>query len=530
MKTRTGSYYERLGVAPEATQEEIKRAYFRAVRRYPPERDPEGFQALREAYETLGDPRSRKQYDSLLKHGGEIERLFGEAQGQMEREDFQGAARSLKRILVLAPESEAARVQLAFSHLHLEEHEEALRQFDRLCQGPDPNPQHLYWAAQARCFLARKEGLPAARTVQLQDQAMKLFARASQLDPLNAEPHLGMARLHHLRGETEKALACIEKAVAADGRVDFQDFDALLLACYIHLSGGDFPGFDRTVLRIDALSPDPEMRHYAGWQFARSAVSAAGAGDFVAAGKMAGAALQFAPGEPSLAGLAGHFRELAEVSREFDSIPDNEAFLKHLLALELRIGMGDESEAAELEKAWGEAMDFLPKVHPEHLLKWGTTLKDRCPAFYARNRDLVDHMLERGKALAPVLVQGLAASRDPALRPFLQALAAVAHDAILDSKRERREEFRQATVVQLELASRAPVSTVRAGVEHLKSRYPALHKHMAGVLEEVLRVAGTVPAVSNSSASSSSDDSSGCCGCLGILAILGILSAFAGGG
>lgn len=48
-------YYEILGVSPEASQNEIKKAYFKRIRQYSPEKDPEKFRELREAYEALKD-------------------------------------------------------------------------------------------------------------------------------------------------------------------------------------------------------------------------------------------------------------------------------------------------------------------------------------------------------------------------------------------------------------------------------------------------------------------------------------------
>ena len=45
--------YEVLGLTPEATSDDIKRAYFQLVRRHPPEKDPEQFQKIRHAYEVL---------------------------------------------------------------------------------------------------------------------------------------------------------------------------------------------------------------------------------------------------------------------------------------------------------------------------------------------------------------------------------------------------------------------------------------------------------------------------------------------
>ena len=42
-----------LGVTRDASEEDIRRAYLRRVKAHPPERDPEGFQRAREAYELL---------------------------------------------------------------------------------------------------------------------------------------------------------------------------------------------------------------------------------------------------------------------------------------------------------------------------------------------------------------------------------------------------------------------------------------------------------------------------------------------
>jgi DnaJ-class molecular chaperone len=50
---------EVLGVSAEATGEEIRLAYVAKVKEHPPDRAPEEFERIREAYETLRDPRRR---------------------------------------------------------------------------------------------------------------------------------------------------------------------------------------------------------------------------------------------------------------------------------------------------------------------------------------------------------------------------------------------------------------------------------------------------------------------------------------
>lgn len=84
-------YYETLGVARGASQEEIKKAFKKQARRYHPDVNKEAdaedkFKQVNEAYEVLGDEQKRRQYDALganWKNGQEFrpppnwEDLFG---------------------------------------------------------------------------------------------------------------------------------------------------------------------------------------------------------------------------------------------------------------------------------------------------------------------------------------------------------------------------------------------------------------------------------------------------------------------
>ena len=48
-----------LGISPDATDDEIRAAYLLKVREHPPDRSPERFEGIRDAYEALRDPRRR---------------------------------------------------------------------------------------------------------------------------------------------------------------------------------------------------------------------------------------------------------------------------------------------------------------------------------------------------------------------------------------------------------------------------------------------------------------------------------------
>ncbi|MCD6416462.1 MAG: molecular chaperone DnaJ [Planctomycetes bacterium] len=68
-------YYEALAVSPDASQEEIRKAYRRLAKKYHPDRHggsksaEEKFKKIADAYGVLGDPKKRKQYDQLRQAG-----------------------------------------------------------------------------------------------------------------------------------------------------------------------------------------------------------------------------------------------------------------------------------------------------------------------------------------------------------------------------------------------------------------------------------------------------------------------------
>jgi curved DNA-binding protein CbpA len=51
-----------LGVGPEADDEQIRAAYLRKLKEYPPDRCPNEFESVRDAYDLLRDRRRRAQH------------------------------------------------------------------------------------------------------------------------------------------------------------------------------------------------------------------------------------------------------------------------------------------------------------------------------------------------------------------------------------------------------------------------------------------------------------------------------------
>jgi len=88
-------YYEALGVARDAGESEIKRAYRQKAKELHPDRNPENrsraeeeFKRIAEAYEVLSDPQKRAQYDRYGHAGPNQAFTFGDTDFRRAREAY----------------------------------------------------------------------------------------------------------------------------------------------------------------------------------------------------------------------------------------------------------------------------------------------------------------------------------------------------------------------------------------------------------------------------------------------------------
>ncbi|MCL2558071.1 MAG: DnaJ domain-containing protein [Treponema sp.] len=170
--------YDILGVPRDADEGAIKRGYFSAVKLHSPDSDPEGFKAVRLAYETLSDKKKRAQYDSYFVAEGEEQGDLLEARALLGESKYKQALARLSALNEKWPESAEVKRLLAQAQWRMKKSGAA----DKLCaELLEKNP------ADAETLLLRAA---VAASCGHRNKADKYFDAAVAAEPLSAKAWL----------------------------------------------------------------------------------------------------------------------------------------------------------------------------------------------------------------------------------------------------------------------------------------------------------------------------------------------------
>ena len=169
------SLYELLEVEKTADQTQIKRGYFNQVRKYPPERFPEEFKALRAAYETLSDEKKRTEYDRIGAMPPIVATGFQEAQKANKLGLHAEASDLYRKILKRDPKLTKVREEYAWSLKAEGKSGKAVEAWETLCK---QEPDNLEYAIQlARSYHERS----------WRKKAIAQYRRVLKIDRKNAD-------------------------------------------------------------------------------------------------------------------------------------------------------------------------------------------------------------------------------------------------------------------------------------------------------------------------------------------------------
>lgn len=340
-------FYDRLGVDRDASPEDIKHAYAAAVREYPPERHPEEFQRIREAFETLSDPESRTEYDATSDPA--VEEALERGQEALQDEDYEEAEAAFKRALVLEPDAHFIRNLLGVTLLHKEANAEALDQFDQLTTEFPEN--HLYWAHRAA----------AEHRLEKWDPAERHYRRAIEIEPEEVSAYQGLATLLADRERFEEAEQLIERGIHADDVVDFEDITLFFELIKLRLQQGDIDGIQEVAERIESVLTEDWQRTRVAYRFATIAQPLAEVQAFELALALAERSQKLAPEDEEIAQFTKYIRENRAIIEEWKSLAEDHFIRDNLKAL-YAVGVQEYFDTWESEQTRQSALEQINEL------------------------------------------------------------------------------------------------------------------------------------------------------------------------
>jgi curved DNA-binding protein CbpA len=185
------NYYELLDIGRGADANEIKRAYFSAVKLHSPDSDPQGFKAIRLAYETLVDLKKRVEYDAYFVTSGDAQNELLAARSLIRENKYKQAVEFLAELNGKNPDSADVKRLLAEALWYLKKSGTADKKCAELLE---ENPSDY------ETLLLRAKIAESMRHV---DKANDYYNDAVNADPLNPKAWLAYMRyaLHDAKWE-----------------------------------------------------------------------------------------------------------------------------------------------------------------------------------------------------------------------------------------------------------------------------------------------------------------------------------------
>jgi len=194
-------YYEILGLESSASKVEIKKAYFKLVRKYPPDRYEAEFMKIREAYETLSNEKTRIEYDSINNLSTIMKENYNFVRKQLGEGDISGAIKNLEKMIKMSPDSLVIKALLGDAYIKNDNNGKALKIFSELNQAEPENAAFAGYLALSYI----KRGW--------QKKAIAAYNNALKLDGDNISLWIGLADAYTEDNDYPRAKAVFEDAL-----------------------------------------------------------------------------------------------------------------------------------------------------------------------------------------------------------------------------------------------------------------------------------------------------------------------------
>jgi curved DNA-binding protein CbpA len=216
------NYFEILGIAPEATEAEIERAYRNKVKEHPPRKDPEGFKLVNEAGK-LRDPEFRHDYREGLQMKA-VRKYLERYEAAMTANDYNAALEAVKIAVKRCPDVAMLYNLQGHCFSALGSYREAIISY-----------QKAFNITNTAVYLYNIAYMHFKDSNYL--KAIDFIERCLQLEATHRKAVILYSRILNGQGQPELAAQELEKVVGPEDKLEAADFELLLqlLVAHIHL-------------------------------------------------------------------------------------------------------------------------------------------------------------------------------------------------------------------------------------------------------------------------------------------------------
>ncbi|MBN1231962.1 MAG: DnaJ domain-containing protein [Candidatus Coatesbacteria bacterium] len=373
--------YEILGVKENASPQEIKQAYFKAIRKFPPEKFPEEFRKVRQSYEILKNTQTRQQYDHLNNYGPELKRRLTSGLTLLENQDFSRAITEFQSLLNEYPDATFIRHYLGLSFLYNQMYLESMMEYETLT-GIDPS-NRVFWQNLGRSQLG----------IGQSEAAIDSFEKAYQIDPTEAGIVLDYIEILVDGENYSRAEEILISRIRELNEGDFEMFVYLFPLVRLYGLQDSQDKVEATIAKIrENIPSDQETKNYVGLKLAQLAQLLFKTKLFHLAKQISLEAKEISPNNPLI-------QDLYEDAFERDSL---ERDLKHLYedkdipaqVKDLCHFFYDKSTTGENRDNWqNKVLEELKDVPKEHLLNAIYKIKTDYKHIYETNEDFFEYYI-----------------------------------------------------------------------------------------------------------------------------------------
>jgi tetratricopeptide (TPR) repeat protein len=301
--------YSILEIDPSANEKEIKNAYVKMIRKYPPEKAPEQFKKIREAYEILINPLRRAEYEARSEYGDKIDNLENLAEELMENERYEEAIIQYKKILIIEPSLSLQKNKLALALVYNGQIDEGIKQFKELVILNPQNP--MYLGNLAFAYKAKGEF----------DKAEEYCIKSLEIDGENEQNITLISDIYIEKKEYNKGVEYLRKTAELNRTTDFREFTYYYDIVCICIFSEEINIIEETLTYIEKrISNNEEIKKYILWKFYNLAKSLYKMGDYEYAQLISKKTIETCGHNEKLTKLNEEVTRLVRITLNFDNI------------------------------------------------------------------------------------------------------------------------------------------------------------------------------------------------------------------